>query len=160
MTELPVIDFDTDHNVYILGAGFSRYAGLPLLNDFLVRMRESVPWLEGNDHLTEAQAVREVLRFRKDAASAAHRVDIDVENIEELFSLASASGDDKLSRDIALAICGTIDFASQQQATHTRSLTFRRASRALAKTVPSPMATKPRANASVFAFRCTKHLLV
>lgn len=115
MVDEGTIDFDTDHNVYILGAGFSRYAGLPLLNDFLVRMRESVGWLEKSGYSPESKAVREVLKFRKDAASAAHRVDIDVENIEELFSLASASGDDALARNIALAICGTIEFATQNQ---------------------------------------------
>jgi hypothetical protein len=29
-----------DHNVYILGAGFSRDAGAPLIHDFLDRARE------------------------------------------------------------------------------------------------------------------------
>ena len=29
------MDLKNDHNVYILGAGFSREPGLPLINDFL-----------------------------------------------------------------------------------------------------------------------------
>ncbi len=31
----------TDHNVYVLGAGFSADAGIPVLNDFLFEMRKS-----------------------------------------------------------------------------------------------------------------------
>ena len=30
-----------DHNVYILGAGFSAQAGLPLITDFMNRMRDA-----------------------------------------------------------------------------------------------------------------------
>jgi hypothetical protein len=35
--DVPV--FHTDHNVYILGAGYSAGAGLPLLTNFLEKMR-------------------------------------------------------------------------------------------------------------------------
>ena len=35
-----------DHNVYILGAGFAAEAGLPLIKDFMNRMRDAAAWLE------------------------------------------------------------------------------------------------------------------
>lgn len=38
-----------DHNVYILGAGFSAEAGLPLIKDFMNRMRDAAVWLEEQD---------------------------------------------------------------------------------------------------------------
>ena len=35
-----------DRNVYIFGAGFSAEAGLPLIKDFMNRMRDAAVWLE------------------------------------------------------------------------------------------------------------------
>src|SRR6266436_1423071 len=84
------LPLQNDHNVYILGAGFSFEAGLPLINNFLVRMRDSHEWLKAQGRLAEADAVQKVLEFRLKAASAAYYVNLDLENIEELFSLASA----------------------------------------------------------------------
>ena len=60
-----------NHNVYILGAGFSHDAGLPLISDFLVRMRDSHEWLENQVRNSEAVAIDKVLDFRLNAASAA-----------------------------------------------------------------------------------------
>ena len=37
-----------DNNVYILGAGFSAEAGLPVISSFLARMRDAVDWLDKN----------------------------------------------------------------------------------------------------------------
>jgi hypothetical protein len=103
------IRLENDHNVYILGAGFSRDAGLPLISDFLVRMRDSYEWLLAQARHAEAEAVEKVLRFRLKAASAAYYVTLDLENIEELFSLASASEGD-MDSSIRIAIAATIDF--------------------------------------------------
>ena len=78
-----------DHNVYILGAGFSQEAGLPLIRNFMNRMRVAVAWLEeqgGNEH--EVDAISRVLAFRLKAAAAAHRVPIDVENVEGVLCLS------------------------------------------------------------------------
>jgi len=105
-----------DHNVYILGAGFSFDAGIPVVAAFMNRMRDAHPWLvqEGRD--AEAKAVECVLAFRLASAGAAHRVKVDVENNEELFSLASSlarhTGDLDES-DVRLAIAATIDFADR-----------------------------------------------
>jgi hypothetical protein len=103
-----------DHNVYILGAGFSYDAGMPLIGDFLLRMRDSHDWLEKQGMKSEAEAVSKVLDFRLKAASAAYWVTMDLENIEELFSLASAKGGD-MDRHIRLAIAATLKFAASKQ---------------------------------------------
>ena len=103
------MDLANDHNVYIFGAGFSREANLPLISDFLIRMRDSHPWLVSNGRHTEAESVQKVLEFRLFAASAAYWTVLDLENIEELFSLASASAG-TLNSHIQQAIGATIDF--------------------------------------------------
>src|SRR5437667_7289878 len=104
------LPFENDHNVYILGAGFSADAGLPLVSDFLLRMRDCHPWLIEKGRPNEAKAVENVLRFRLEAASAAYWVKLDLENREELFSLASARAG-SLSDDIPVAVASTIDYA-------------------------------------------------
>jgi hypothetical protein len=100
-----------DRNVYILGAGFSREAGLPLMNNFMNRMRDAQSWHEGQpDRSEEVAAIKSVLGFRAEAASAAYRVPLDLENIEELFSLAAASGRPGLSDHVTMAIAATLDY--------------------------------------------------
>lgn len=107
-----------DHNVYILGAGFSADRGLPLVKDFTFHMRDAYDWLLQQKRRQEANAIASVLQFRLEAASASYRVKIDLENIEELFSLASASTDTgnhaKLAEDIRIAIAATLDYCSNK----------------------------------------------
>lgn len=104
-----------DNNVYILGAGFSADAGLPLIKDFTNYMREAGDWLEEQENRIggeeEIKAISKVLEFRLKAASAAFRIPLDVENIEELFSLASANGGEELKKSMILAIAATLDYA-------------------------------------------------
>jgi hypothetical protein len=101
-----------DHNVYILGAGFAAEAGLPLMRDFMNRMRDAAAWLEQQDaREREVEAISRILEFRLKAAAAAHRVPLDVENVEELFSLVSAGGGERLAEDMAWAIAATLDYA-------------------------------------------------
>jgi len=102
-----------DHNVYVLGAGFSSDAGLPVVSEFMDRMRESPRWLRENGFEREADAVGRVLEFRLDSAAAAYRLQVDPENIEQLFSLAAASDEDQLGldRNVTLAIAGTLEYA-------------------------------------------------
>ena len=102
-----------DHNVYILGAGFSRDAGLPLISDFLSQMRDGYDWLIQQGREREAMAVDEVLKFRLAAASAAYWVNLDLENIEELFSLAFANTDG-IATSMQLAIAATLDYARKK----------------------------------------------
>src|SRR6266850_6689400 len=108
-----MIELQNDHNVYILGAGFSCDGGLPTLPEFLTKMRDCHPWLLERSRTLEAEAIKDVLQFRLDAASAAYWVSQDLENIEELFSLASASAgglDGKIQRAIAATLdyCGAV----------------------------------------------------
>lgn len=103
--------WQNDHNVYILGAGFSRDAGLPLISNFLDKMRDSHAFLREKGYDREADAVERVLAFRLQAASSAFRVRLDVENIEELFSLASAMPANSMATDVIYAIMGTLYYS-------------------------------------------------
>lgn len=109
-----------DHNVYILGAGFSCESGLPLVRGFLDRMRDSVEWLSRRNRDWETDAIGRVLHFRLRAASAAYRSPIDVENVEELFSLMSAAGGKTSeAQDMRIAIAATLDYCADVfQPTH------------------------------------------
>jgi SIR2-like domain len=125
MENSPVEDTDSrykvfrSHNVYILGAGFSADAGLPLICDFLDRMREGIDWISENCTPSEKEAVNEVFKFRHWAAGAAHRVQMDLDNIEELFSLASASEGDAGNDYVPRAIAATLRYAASRQEHHT-----------------------------------------
>src|SRR5262245_35761493 len=77
------------------------------------RMRDSLPWLEQQGWTQEVEAIRHLLRFRQEAAGAALRVTVDVENIEDLFSLVAASNDKSLEADIVQAIGATLSFAER-----------------------------------------------
>jgi len=111
MSSSPITDPIIDHNVYILGAGFSFESGIPLIQGFLNKMADSLPLLRGHGRTQEVEAIRKVFDFKLHASSAAYRSNIDLENIEDLFSLASMSGDPDLMRDITRAIAATIDCA-------------------------------------------------
>jgi SIR2-like protein len=102
-----------NHNVYILGAGFSFDGGIPLVKDFLIRMADSADWLDRNERHQEADAIGKVFEFRLNAAGAAYRAHIDLENIEDLFSLASASASEASADYITTAIAATIDAVRQ-----------------------------------------------
>jgi hypothetical protein len=105
------------HNVYIVGAGFSRDAGFPLMWDFLNQMHDAYDWLRKNNFLAEAKAIQKVLAFQREADAGVNRVALDIENIEDIFSIASAhrySGSRDLNDDFSLAIAGTIEAAAQR----------------------------------------------
>lgn len=102
-----------DNNVYILGAGFSAEAGLPVISSFLVRMRDAVDWLDTYGRVSEREAIERVLEFRHESAAAGYRINIDLDNIEHLFSLADAKPGTASAEDIRLAIAATIDFTAR-----------------------------------------------
>src|SRR5437588_11921690 len=118
MANKPIVN----HNVYILGAGFSADGGIPIVRDFLERMADSVEWLSANNRDQETEAVRNVFDFRLRAAGAAYRARINIENIEELFSLAAASEGEILTDDVTRAIAATIDFARQTVSPHVAAV--------------------------------------
>jgi hypothetical protein len=114
-------NINTNHNVYILGAGFSAEAGMPLISNFFEKMLEAANWLEENNRKNELQAIEEVLKLRKDATSAAYRIKLNIDNIEHLFSLASAIDQKNLSNATINAICATLDYCkSQHQSSKVR----------------------------------------
>jgi hypothetical protein len=108
----PVLE--NDHNVYILGAGFSVDGGMPLVQSFMARMRDSLGSLSDQRRNREIEAIKQVLQFRLEAAGAAHRTPFDPDNIEELFSLASAENYDALEEHMRLAIAATLDHCKRK----------------------------------------------
>jgi hypothetical protein len=104
---------NNNNNVYILGAGFSAEAGLPLVTSFLARMRDAVDWLDDNGREEERQAIGRVLEFRHRSSAAGYRINLDLDNIEHLFSLAAAISGSATAEDIRLAIAATLDFTAQ-----------------------------------------------
>jgi hypothetical protein len=108
------VSFENNHNFYILGAGFSVAQGYPLLADFLQQMRDAHPVLVRQNLIEEAAAIEQVLSFRRQASAASDRINIDLENIEDLFSLAS-SVDSGPAKDMALAIAGTLRCGRKHQ---------------------------------------------
>lgn len=101
----------TDNNVYILGAGFSADAGLPVVAEFMNRLRDTVKHTEDSGNAKGLKALERVVSFRKQASSAAYRLNIDIENIEQLFSLAAAT-DQTLEEDLKESIALTLDYCS------------------------------------------------
>lgn len=94
------------NNVYILGAGFSVAAGLPVINNFMTKMRDT---LELNSDL-DAQAMNAIELVMKERSSLGRireKIRIDLDNIEELFSLIDASEEESDSvffSDLEIAI--------------------------------------------------------
>lgn len=101
-----------DNNVYILGAGFGVDAGLPTIAEFLNVMRDSADWLAAERRNRERASVDGVLDFRHEAAAAGYRVNVDLDNIEDLFSLAAALPQMTASRDVQVAIGATLNYAA------------------------------------------------
>lgn len=117
---MPTIDMPTranknNHNVYILGAGFSADAGIPVVRGFLNCTRDCQDWLASEGRKEEAEAIDSILSFRLAAASAAERMHLDLENIEELFSLADASKRGALGEAMVRSIAATIEFSQLQR---------------------------------------------
>jgi hypothetical protein len=80
-----------DHNVYILGAGFSRDAGAPLVHDFLDRAREFFDDPDSALDLQEREQFEQVFKFKREVAKAREKFRIDLDNIEQLFGLVEMS---------------------------------------------------------------------
>lgn len=68
---------------YILGAGFSRAAGLPLMNDFYLTSKDIFPKLGS----PTATAFKHVFDFWEVYSNVKHYLNVDFFNIEELLSI-------------------------------------------------------------------------
>src|SRR5882757_6919002 len=109
MNSLPPLN----HNVYILGAGFSHEAGFPLMADFMDKMQECQRWLATQSFADDNQieVFNTVFEFQRTANSACAKINIDPNNIEDLFSLASASFNKPLQKALISALAQTINYA-------------------------------------------------
>ena len=109
------VEYHNDHNVYILGAGFSYEAGYPLVWNFMDKMKEAASWKK--DHFQETREIEAVLKFRLEAAAAAYRIQFDPENIEDLFSLSAAKGgsDATTNRNVIIAIAETLEYCRNKK---------------------------------------------
>lgn len=108
-----------DHNVYIVGAGFSRSRGIPVVRDFLNVMRNASQHFEEIGDKETVQQMNDVFEFRHKAAGAAYRTNLNIEDIEQLFSLASAQNANRLDKSIIESISATIDYATMVGRTET-----------------------------------------
>ncbi len=108
------VPFETNHNVYLLGAGFSRAAGLPLVSDFLFTMQRAARWCREMSRTEDLAAIHHVLELRLSAASACHRVRLNPDNVEDLFSLETAVNHDESLALIQRAISATIHFCQSE----------------------------------------------
>ncbi len=77
--------------MFILGAGFSRDAGAPLIHDFLDRSREFFDNPDSALDEHERQQFEQVFRFKREVAKAREKFRIDLDNIEQLFGLVEMS---------------------------------------------------------------------
>lgn len=80
-----------DKNVFILGAGASAGSGAPVIKDFLQRARELLDNPESGLDEAERKAFRRIFAWRSEMSRCLMRINIDLYNVEELFSLADMS---------------------------------------------------------------------
>lgn len=104
----------SNSNVYILGAGFGTDAGLPTIANFLNQMRDSTDWLSQEGRERELKAVDAVLGFRQIATAAGYRININLDNIEDLFSLAATLPEQAFSQHVQAAIGATLNYAQKR----------------------------------------------
>jgi NAD-dependent SIR2 family protein deacetylase len=84
-------DTASDRNVFILGAGFSKDAGVPVIHDFLDRSREFFDNPESGLDGEERLKFDAVFKFKREMARAREKFRIDLDNVEELFGLVEMS---------------------------------------------------------------------
>jgi hypothetical protein len=104
------VPFHNDHNIYIVGAGFSYEAGYPLIRNFMEKMRETAIWQEKNSR--ETKEIEAVLKIRLEAAPASLRVQLDPDNVEDLFSLTAATENTSKiqNQNMLIAIAETLEY--------------------------------------------------
>lgn len=72
-----------NNSTYIVGAGFSKYAGLPLMNDFFFKSKDLYAKLSEKDRKT----FDKIFEFYKDYSEVKNFMNMDLMNIEELLSI-------------------------------------------------------------------------
>lgn len=121
-SETPIQAFEPrDRNVYILGAGFSAQAGAPLIHDFLDRscsFLDEPMGLLGEFNRAQRAPFETVFKYKREMSRAREKVQIDLDNIEELFGLVEISlrldpTKQEISDSIALMISRTLEWTTQ-----------------------------------------------
>ena len=108
-------------NVYIVGAGFSADAGAPVIQNFFDKAMEL--WKDPNSALGEEERkiFRRVFDYRKELEIAESRVQIDLDNIEDLFGVVEMAcqlgiGDPQTVRkDLVYVILRTLEATLKRQ---------------------------------------------
>ncbi|MDM7912279.1 MAG: SIR2 family protein [Methanotrichaceae archaeon] len=102
------------NSVYILGAGFSAYAGMPVMSNFMTRMRD-VRELSSDLSPEAAKAIDLVLEERAHLSGVRDKIKLNLDNVEDLFSLidAKATGERgdtarRLTTSVRKAISATL----------------------------------------------------
>jgi NAD-dependent SIR2 family protein deacetylase len=80
-----------DRNVYILGAGFSAPAGVPVIYDFIDRARIYFDDPSAKMDQVEREHFERFLKFKQKMSQAREKVKIDLDNVEQLFGLVEIS---------------------------------------------------------------------
>lgn len=73
-----------EKTTYIIGAGFSRYANLPLMNDFYFHSKDVYSKLTEE---SDKKSFQKVFKYFDDFSKVKHTMDADFYNIEELLSI-------------------------------------------------------------------------
>jgi NAD-dependent SIR2 family protein deacetylase len=109
-----------DRNVYILGAGFSAPAGVPLIHDFIDRSRIYFDDPGSKLDKRDQEHFQRFLDFKQRMSQAREKVKLDLDNIEELFGLVEISH--RLSDESAetrtstvFVIAKTLELATRSQ---------------------------------------------
>jgi hypothetical protein len=109
-----------DRNVYILGAGFSAAAGVPVVHDFIDRSRIYFDNPSSSLDEAEREHFKRFLDFKRKMSQAREKERIDLDNIEELFGLVEISqrlGHESVeTRDSTVyVIAKTLELATRSQ---------------------------------------------
>jgi NAD-dependent SIR2 family protein deacetylase len=109
-----------DRNVYILGAGFSAAAGVPVVHDFIDRARMYFDDPSSGLDEAERKHFKGFLDFKRKMSQAREKVKIDLDNIEQLFGLVEISqrlGHETLEtrNSTVYVIAKTLELATRSQ---------------------------------------------
>jgi hypothetical protein len=80
-----------DRNVYVLGAGFSASAGVPVVHDFIDHARTYFDDPSSGLDQSELEHFEKFFAFKRKMSQAREKVRIDLDNIEQLFGLVEIS---------------------------------------------------------------------
>ena len=103
----------TGKTVYVFGAGASVHAGAPLLRDFLQRARLL---LDHPDGLVYRKSFVRVFKWIEELRSSSYYVEIDLANLEHVFSLAEMAvqvgrdNAEEIYSDLKYLAVETLDF--------------------------------------------------